>query len=197
MKIVKFFVSKAFWISVIVALLLCVLGAFIALQWLDKTTNHDQRIEVPNITKLTSEQAINKLKESKLQMVVLDTLDFNKNIPPLSIVEQNPKAATFVKENRKIYVKINAAKYRNLMLPNLEDLTYRQALTMITSLGLRKGKVSYSPSIAKDVVLRVSQNGKELKQGDQVQKNSVIDFVLGDGRAPLSPEQLDIAPAIE
>ncbi|MTG98117.1 MULTISPECIES: PASTA domain-containing protein [Myroides] len=197
MKLLKFFTSKAFWVSVIVAVLLVVIGAYLALQWLGKTTNHDQKIAVPNIGKLTSEQAIKVLEESKLQMVVLDTLDFDKNVPPLSIVEQDPKANSFVKENRKIYVKINAATYKDVIVPNLSELTYRQALTTIVSLGLKEGKKSYRTYIGKDVVLQVLQNGKELKQGDRIKKNSVIDFVLGDGRATLSEEELDVAPEIE
>jgi len=45
--------------------------------------------------------------------------------------------------------------------------------------------------------MEVYQNGKKLKQGDLVVKNSKIDFVLGDGKAGLSAEQLDVAPDID
>ncbi len=44
---------------------------------------------------------------------------------------------------------------------------------------------------AKDVVLEVKQNGKKLKAGDRILKNSKIDFVLGDGKTGFQEEELD------
>ncbi|MHC5201193.1 PASTA domain-containing protein [Myroides sp. LJL119] len=197
MKIFKFFVSKAFWSSIIIALVLVLVGGFVLLQWLKVTTNHDQRISVPDLINLNTQQALSVLQQNDLQMVVLDTLDFDKTIEPLAILEQDPKGDSHVKQNRKIYVKINAAGYGNVMMPDLEHLTHRQALATINSLGLKPGKVTYKTFIGKDVVLGVVQNGQVLKQGDKVVKNSTIDFILGDGRAPLSAQELDRAPEID
>lgn len=197
MKLFKFLVSKAFFRSVIIALVLAVVGAFLVLQWLKNTTNHDQKIAVPELTQLDTDAALEVLSKSNLQMVVLDTLEYDKNLPAYTILEQDPKENTFVKEARKIYVKINAGGYGNVLMPDMEHLTYRQALATINSLGLVEGKSTYKTFIGKDVVLEVSQGGKVLKQGDKVVKNSVIDFVLGDGRAPLTAEQLDVAPEID
>ncbi len=197
MKLFKFFASKAFWVSVIIAVLLMVLAVFGALKWLKMTTNHDQKIQVPNLIKLDTDQALMQLESKGLRMVVLDTLDFDKDLPPLAVVEQDPRPGSDVKENRKIYVKINAEGYGNVIMPDLEQLTYRQALATITSLGLKEGNISYRTFIGKDVVLEVTQKGKVLKQGDKVVKNSTINFVLGDGRASLSAEELDVAPDIE
>jgi beta-lactam-binding protein with PASTA domain len=88
-------------------------------------------------------------------MVVLDTLDYDKSLPPLTIIEQDPAAGTDVKENRKIYVKINAAGFGKVSMPDLEQLTFRQALATIRSLGLKEGTKSYRTFIGKDVVLGV------------------------------------------
>ncbi|MHC5354019.1 PASTA domain-containing protein [Myroides sp. LJL115] len=197
MKLFKFLVSKAFFRSIIIAVILAVVSVFVLLEWLKNTTNHDQKIAVPELIQLDTQQAQEVLDSSKLQMVVLDTLEYDKNLPPFTILEQDPKEHSFVKQGRKIYVKINAGGYGNIILPNLEHLTYRQALATIHSLGLIPGSITYKSFIGKDVVLQVSQKGQVLKEGDKVVKNSVINFVLGDGRAPLSAEELDRAPGID
>ncbi|MGG5506235.1 MULTISPECIES: PASTA domain-containing protein [unclassified Myroides] len=197
MKLVQFLKSKSFLISLAVAILISIMGVLGLLKWLKITTNHEQRIEVPNVIKLDSFQAEQALQQKELRMVVLDTLDYNKNYPPLTVLEQDPTAGSSVKENRKIYVKINASGYGKVILPELEQLTYRQASSTIASMGLKEGTKSYATFIGKDVVLGIYQNGKKLKKGDLVVKNSKIDFVLGDGKAGLSAEELDVAPAID
>ena len=197
MNLFKFLFSKVF--------LFCLLGAAIlvgvftlgALQWLKTATNHDQRIQVPNVVAMSSSDALSMLENKKLRMVVLDTLDFDKNIQPFAVVEQDPKASSDVKENRTVYVKINAGGYGNVILPNFVQVTYRQVQTTIQSLGLHVGSITYRRDIAEDVVLEATQNGKVLKEGDLVKKNSKINFVLGDGKAGLSAEESDIAPPIE
>jgi len=197
MNVLQFVKSKSFLVSLAVALLIFIIGVVGLLSWLKVTTNHGQKIEVPNLAKLDAFQAEQVLNDKDLRMVVLDTLDYDKNYPPLTILEQDPTPGSSVKENRKIYVKINATGYGKVILPELEQLTYRQASATIASMGLKEGTKSYRTFIGKDVILEVHQNGKKLKKGDLVVKNSKIDFVLGDGKAGLSAEQLDIAPDID
>lgn len=197
MKLTDFLKSKPFFMSLAAALIIVILGVFLALKWLAHTTNHGEKIEVPNLIKLDTDQAIQLLQKNELDMVILDTLDYDKDFPPLSIIEQDPAPKTGVKTNRKIYVKINASGFGAVKLPKLEELTYRQALSTIKSLGLKEGTITYQTFIGKDVVLKIYQNGKALREGDKVAKDSRIDFVLGDGRAGMSEEELDVAPAVE
>lgn len=197
MKLFQFLKSKSFLISLAAAIIISIVGVVGLLKWLKITTNHDQRIEVPNLIKLDTFQAEQVIDKNELRMVVLDTLDYDKNFPPLTVLEQDPMPGSSVKEHRKIYVKINASGYGKVILPELEQLTYRQARSTIISMGLKEGTKSYATFIGKDVVLEIHQNGKKLKKGDLVVKNSKIDFVLGDGKAGLSAEQLDVAPDID
>ena len=124
--------------------------------------------------------------------------------PPLTISDQDPKANAAVKEGRKIYVKINAPGYSSVRLPNLDGRTLRHSIAILESLGLVKGEVKYEPDFAKDVVLRIEQDGRILRAGDKVLRNSKIDFVLGDGMLGYKPEPdslgemyEDVAPAID
>ena len=82
-------------------------------------------------------------------MFLLDTVDFNPEFPPFTILEQDPKAGSLVKDGRKIYVKLNAGEFTNIEIPEFKDKTYRQILATIKSLTLKEGKISYKPHIAK------------------------------------------------
>jgi beta-lactam-binding protein with PASTA domain len=103
-------------------------------------------------------------------------------MPPFSIVEQDPKAGNTVKDGRKIYVKVNAGEYDEVIFPVFKDKSYRQILANINAFGLKEGKITYKPHMAKDIVLQVMHQGKNIKAGDKVKKNSTIDFILGDGK---------------
>lgn len=181
MNLLKFLISKVFFKQLLIMLIVTLVLIFGALQLLSATTHHNEAIVVPDLSKMKITIAKQKLHNLGLRLVVLDTVSFRKNKPPFSVVEQDPKAKSNVKEGRKIYVKINAGTYGDVKLPDLKEKTYRQVLANITSLGLQPGKKTYQLHIAKDIVLEVLQNGKILKTGDKIRQNSTLDFILGDG----------------
>lgn len=182
MSIVKFLTSKTFFKHLAIALGIVVVLVFVLLKFLDIKTNHGEEIPVPDLSKMQVKIAQEKLEELGLELILLDTVDFRSDMPPYSIVEQDPKAENTVKNGRKIYVKVNAGEYDDVTLPALKGKTFRQVSANIKSLGLKEGKVTYKPHLAKDEVLAVTQKGKTLKAGDKVKKNSTLDFVLGDGK---------------
>jgi len=182
MSLKNFITSKVFFKQVVIALILIVIVVFLLLQWLDFTTNHGDKIPVPDLRKMTLTKAGDALEGMELEYVVLDTVDFRAEYPPYTIVEQDPLPKVDVKEGRKIYVKVNAGGYSTLTLPDLIQKTYRQAVPTLKAMGLEEGTKTYVPYLAKDVVLEMKQNGKKLKAGDKVMKASKIDLVLGDGK---------------
>jgi beta-lactam-binding protein with PASTA domain len=137
---------------------------------------------------LKLEVAEEKLNDIDLEVFLLDTVDFNPEFPPFTILEQDPKAGSLVKDGRKIYVKLNAGEFTNIEIPEFKDKTFRQILATIKSLTLKEGKITYKTHIAKDVVLQIYQNGRRLRAGDIVKKNSTLDFVLGDGKDVFNEE---------
>lgn len=182
MSIVKFLTSKTFFKHLAIALGIIVVLVFILLKFLAIRTNHGEEITVPDMSKMQVKIAQEKLDELGLELILLDTVDFNSDMPPYSIVEQDPKANNTVKSGRKIYVKVNSGEYDDVTLPALKGKTFRQVSANIKSLGLKEGKITYKPHLAKDEVLAVTQKGKTLRAGDKVKKNSTLDFVLGDGK---------------
>ena len=182
MSLRKYLSSRVFFAQILAAIAIISLIAYLFFHWITFTTNHGQEITVPDLSKLSAEQAQEKLAAIDLDYIILDTVDFRPNFPKLTIVEQEPKAGSKVKEGRKIYIKINASKYTMVVLPDLIEKTYRQAVPTLESVGLLEGSISYRPYLGKDMVLEMSMNGKKLKAGDKVLKSSRIDLVLGDGK---------------
>ena len=188
MSLLSFLKSKTFLKQLIIAVVLLFALSFLLMKWLGFRTNHGEEIEVPDLTKLTVVQAREKLEALDLDYFINDTINFRKDFPPNSIVEQDPSAFSKVKQNRKVYLKINASGFEEVEIPALKDLTYRQALPTLLALGFEEGKISYQPYFAEEVVLELQHNGKTLKQGDKLKKTSKIDFVLGDGKAVFNEE---------
>ena len=91
-------------------------------------------------------------------------------------------------------MKLNAGGYAMVTFPDLKNKTFRQATNALRALGLVEGELKYVPDLAKDIVLEVSYNGRPVKAGDKLMKNSKIDFVLGDGKDMFTDEDLDSIP---
>lgn len=191
MSLKDFLQSKVFFKQLIIALVIVIVVVFALMQYLSSATNHGQEIPVPDLRKMTVEKAKETLENIDLEYVVLDTIEFKADYPPLTIVQQDPLPKVNVKDGRKVYLKVNSAGYNKVDLPDLIQKTYRAALPMLKSSGLEEGTKTYVPYLAKDVVLELRQNGKKLKTGDKVLKASKIDFVLGDGKAGFDENDKD------
>jgi beta-lactam-binding protein with PASTA domain len=183
--------TKTFFLQVFYAL--CILLAIVLgfMYWLDFTTNHGEEITVPNLAKMTTEQAQEKLDELDLEYVVLDTVDFRKDFPKFSVVEQDPVAGAKVKKDRKIYLKVNSPGFTSVKRPDLIEKTLRQAEPTLKAVGLEIGTLSYVPYLGKDMVLKMKIDGKVINPGDKVLKSSKIDLVLGDGKVGFDDSEID------
>ncbi|MBG6130894.1 beta-lactam-binding protein with PASTA domain [Aquimarina sp. EL_43] len=177
----KFIYSKIFLIQLVIAVAMLAILSYVALEWLESTTNHHQRIVVPSLSKKTLDEVGKILEEKELRYEVQDSANFNPDYPRYSVLEQNPVAGSEVKENRKIYVTLNPSGYRKIEVPNVVQRTRRQAEPKLVALGFKIGSVTYQPNIARDMVLELRHNGKRLKPGTKLMKTSVIDLVLGNG----------------
>ena len=194
MSLRKFLTSFTFFKNLFFALAIVVVFLVVFVKFLDFSTNHGEEITVANLSKMKLEVAEEKLDEEGLEVFLLDSVEFPPELPPYTIVEQDPIAGSKVKDGRKIYVKLNAGGYAMVTFPDLKNKTFRQATNALRALGLVEGELKYVPDLAKDIVLEVSYNGKPVKAGDKLMKNSKIDFVLGDGKDMFKEEDLDSVP---
>lgn len=183
MSLVKFISSKTFLKQLAIAVVGLVIFVFIVMKWLDISTNHNQKIEVPNLEKMSLEKVQKTLTELDLDFVVLDSTSYNPNFPKKSVIEQDPEPGDFVKEERKIYLTLNPSGYKNVEIPNVYGKTKRQAISQLKAIGFRiSSNEIFVTDIAKNVVRGLQFNGKKLTAGDKIPKNSSITLKLGDGK---------------
>lgn len=181
MSFFKFIFSKKFLIQLVIAGLLVIVLVFASMQWLGYTTNHEQRIKVPDLSRLSLDVVDKKLEEMNLRRALSDSANYNPDFPKYSVIEQFPEAGKQVKENRQIYIKLNRSGYPKVEIPRLLGRTKRQVIPTLNSLGFEIGDITYKPDIGKDVVLEMRANGETLKEGDKLMKTAVINLILGDG----------------
>ena len=197
----RFIFSKTFLIQLVLAGIVLVVLAFLAMQWLDYSTNQDQRIEVPDLAKMNLDIVEDRLDELNLDFEILNSANFNPDFPRYSVIEQAPAPGKFVKEDRKIYLTLNPSGFRKVEIPeNLIRKTRRQVEPTLRSLGFEIGDVSYKPDIAEDAVLEIRHKGKLVEAGEKLMKTSVLDLVLGDGSGryrELEDDSLDVQQETE
>lgn len=176
----KFLLTKIFIKNFLYSISFVIVLILSVLIFLRFYTRHDKLTELPNLYSLDIYEADSVLKSKSLNYVIIDSV-FNLDIPPLSVIDQNPKAGSFVKENRRIYLTIVSKKKKEVQIPNLVDLTLRRAVSKLNSIGLSAGNLSFVPDMAKNVVLKQSVNGEEVESGTLLTVGSSVDLVIGNG----------------
>ena len=181
MNFFQYIKSKEFLSNLLAVFALSLLFLFVLGRGLKAYTNHNERIAVPNLEKLSVEEAEKVLAEQELTYVVIDSSNFNPDYPPKSIIEQDPEAGSYVKHKRKIYLTLNPSDYMKVQIRNVIDETKRQVVTRLRSSGFMIGKERFIPDLGKNVVRMLEYQGREIKPGEYLPKNSILDLVLGDG----------------
>jgi len=178
----RFLFSKFFLKQLALALLTGVALIVLTLKLLEKITYHDQTLVVPDLQHLPLAIVDTILQNQQLRYEVLDSAKYDPGVPPLAVTEQNPKAGERVKLNRKIYLTINPSDYRKISVPNIIQITKRNAESTLKSVGLSVGKITYRRNIGKDMVLEMRYQGERIAPGTLLPKTTPIDLVLGNGK---------------
>ncbi|MCD6201066.1 MAG: PASTA domain-containing protein [Bacteroidales bacterium] len=180
MSLGRFLISKVFLKNLLYAFLITISLIFLVLVWLRIYTRHGQKKEVPDFYGLTVDECQPLLKKEHFVLVVQDSV-YTKEVPPGTIVEQNPKAGSMVKKGRKIFLIINAIQPEIVPVPYVVGYSLRQAKALLESNGFQLGNLKYVPDIAINNVLKETYQERELKPGDSLEKGVPVDLVLGKG----------------
>jgi beta-lactam-binding protein with PASTA domain len=180
----NFLRSKTLLINLGLALVALVLVSWLALQWLKASTNHGELVKVPDLSRMSVIEMREVIENANLRYQVLDSANYDPEYPKFSIIEQNPPAGNDVKENRKIYVTVNPSGYKKVTVPNIVQVTQRNAASMLRAVGLDVQRVTYINELGKDMVYYIKFNGKNINPGDKLPKTSKIELVCGNGTIP-------------
>jgi beta-lactam-binding protein with PASTA domain len=138
-------------------------------------TNYNEGVTVPDVTKISLEEAQELLEEYGLRHEVLDRRA-NSIYPANYIIDQAPSAKKIVKPNRKIYLTVNTAVTPQTVVPNVVNMSLRNAEIQLDNHGLTVGTRSYESSRFRNTILRQS-----VAAGDTVSRGTVINLAVSDG----------------
>lgn len=138
-------------------------------------TLHGRGQTVPDVTKMSLPQAREILAQQGLRDSLLDQR-YNAQLPPEFVVDQSPAPGSIVKPNRKIYLTINTTTRPQVTVPDIRNLSLRNAELQIRNYGLTVGEISYVSSLFKNSVVEQS-----ILPGEQVERGTTIDLVVSDG----------------
>ncbi|GHV23221.1 PASTA domain-containing protein [Bacteroidia bacterium] len=159
-------------------------------------TQHGRAVVVPDVKGLQVEEAAPFLEKSTLRYEVIDS-SFIRNAAPGSIVEMKPQAGTKVKENRIIYLTINAFSTQTFTIPEVKDLSQRQAVAMLSAIGFERLSVEPVDGVYRDLVVGLMANGKEVNAGDKLPANSRLVLLVSSGNAPVNPDSVVVETTSE
>ncbi len=138
-------------------------------------TNYDEGLTVPDVSQISLEEAQQRLTSYGLRYEVADRRS-NTAYPADYVIDQTPSPAEIVKPNRKVYLTVNTETNPTVKVPNVVNLSYRNAKLQLQNYGLQVGTVSYESSRFKNNVLRQSVPADKV-----VPKGATVDLAVGDG----------------
>ena len=173
MSLKKFLFSRKFLLHLILAVVLILVLVLLTMQGLKMYTRHGESRPVPNFMGMSKTEARQTAQKNQLEIEIVDSLYVN-DAAPGAVVDQVPEANHRVKKNRTIFLTVNSTQPEQVTLPQLTDISFRQAQVLIENCGLKIGKISYRPSEYNDLVLEVQKNS-----GQKLPKETTVDLIVG------------------
>lgn len=180
MKYIPYLKTLDFWKQLLIMLIISIVLLVLTMFSLKMFTRHGERIKVPELKGYSLSELKILEEEFGFKFVIRDSV-YNENLEPSSIISQSPEPASLVKRNRTFYLTLVARNPIKIAMPNLLELSYRQAKALLESQGLKVGKIRYVSSIAKNAVIEQFFGNEEILPGTMLYKGSEISLNLGLG----------------
>jgi beta-lactam-binding protein with PASTA domain len=172
--------DKRFYINLIIMGVIAILLVWGTVQIINNFTRHGQAIPVPDFSGLYLAELEENPDFNRFDFTVIDSV-YDPSRERGTIITQDPMPEALVKEGRMVYLTVIAVNPRMVEMPELKDLSFRSASSLLQTYDLKVGKLSYEPDIAKNAVLKQIYQGQEIEPGRLIRAGSTVDLVLGLG----------------
>jgi len=176
-----FWKTGEFWKTIalmIVASFLIIVLTFLSLRIF---TRHGQSFIVPDLTGLTMNHLGMLERDYGFRFKVIDSV-FDETQPAGTIIRQNPWPGSTVKRGRQFYVTLVATMPDMVRMPNLVDLSLRQATSQLQALGLNVGTITYRWDMEfQGAVMEQTYRGMRISPGESIRRGSIVDLVVSGG----------------
>lgn len=179
MSLIAFLKSRSFFRTLLVMVVLTVVIAWLFVLMLNLYTRHNSELPMPDVRGYHPEELASNSSLKRYEYIIIDSV-YDTQKPKGTILTQDPEPESMVKRGRKVYLTVVAVNPEQVAMPNLIDLTLRQARSVLETYGLRLGTLTYVPDIGKTIMKQLKGN-KEIEPGENIEKGSRINLVVGEG----------------
>lgn len=180
MKSFKFLTQRAFYINLLIAIALVIIIIEVAFVSLKGYTRHGDEIVVPDFVGLNRDLVLEQY-DGDFNFIMLDSV-YTMTLPEGSIYQQDPLPNSNVKKGRNLYyVKVSEAPER-VVMPNLKNLSLRQAMVALRANGLTVSELEFVDHFARNAIVEQEFKGEVIEPGTELVKGSSIKLKVGYGR---------------
>ena len=147
---------------------------------LDKFTRHGEEFQVPNMVGMGYDEAVETYQDD-FTFILLDSI-YVKDFPEGAVYQQNPAAGQMVKKGRNLYIIRTTIAPEIVQMPNLRNLSLRQAMVSLNMVGLKVDKLEFIDYFARNAVVEQKIKDNVIEPKDDVVKGSAVTLVVGLGK---------------
>ncbi|MCR5659104.1 MAG: PASTA domain-containing protein [Bacteroidales bacterium] len=175
-----FLKEKKFYINLLIILALCGILLWITFRILDRYTRHDKVYTMPDFIGQDYRQVRHDYSKD-FHFILIDSV-YPKGQQPGSIYQQDPLPGSKIKKGRNVYAIIVAVTPEKTVMPNLKNLSLREALGRLESSGLDVERLDYQNYSYKNNIIDQYFEGQPIKEGTELVKGSKIVLKVGIGQ---------------
>jgi len=166
-----------------VSIMICIIAIFI----LDSYTRHGKEIMMPDFRGMDSHDLLKKTDISQDFIIVVSDYLYDRNTPAGIVLKQDPHKGEMVKKGRKVYITLSSDEPPKVIMPQLQDVSLRQAEIMLKAIGLEMSQPIYKASPYENAVLEQLYKGRIILPGTEISAGETITLVVGK-----NPEDLPL-----
>jgi beta-lactam-binding protein with PASTA domain len=186
MKIIRFIFSKFFWINFLLAIATLYGVFYYTMHNLDKYTNHNIKIEVPNLLGFQINNLNDTLEKLELRYEIRDSI-YSENHPMGMIIQQDPKPHSdnfpnYIKPKRNLYLTVVKKQEIYRTIPDLMSNVNSKNIgkSKLERLGF-KVDLEMRNHKDRDKVLEIRFEDEIVKAGRKLIKGSSLKLIYGSG----------------
>ena len=189
--------EKKFYINLLIILLTCGALLWLTFRLLDKYTRHDEVYTMPDFVGQDFQEVKHEYSKD-FNFILIDSV-YPKGQQPGSIYQQDPLPGSKIKKGRNVYAIIVAVTPEKTLMPNLKNISLREAIGRLDSNGLEVDHLDYVPYSYKNNVIEQFYQNQPIEEGTELVKGSkiVLQVGIGDNKDKVKVPNLIGKPAME
>ncbi len=175
-----FLKKRKFYLHLVLGIIMSIVLLWVVLLSLDVFTRHGSVYLVPDFTGETLPGIEANGFDDYFSFKVIDSV-YDKSREKGTIVLQSPLPGAKVKKGRHVYLTLVAQLPEKVLMPDLKNLSLRQALVTLDAKALDVGELEFVEYFARNAVIEQLLDNEPIEPDTEIVTGSVIGLVLGKG----------------